>query len=219
MAFVWIICNRPGDRFMSAYMPPACPAMFDTKSLLRNIAAHQFIHDCQLLSTRCPTLRTKRPSNILLQPQTTYTWPMEDHLCPRLVQPKAACLSCLSRPQPQKQSKGQRTPCSNRINTLSTNKAQELSHQSQVPAKTTLRTNYAVQPPSQPSHLPQNTIRHIHDLDLDKSSVNIASTAIAVPVHHPCETCPLYARLMKRYTAIAPWSTPINSRRALPMRR
>lgn len=144
---------------------------------------------------------------------------MEDHLCPRLVQPQAACLTCLARPQPLAKSQAPR--CSNRMNTTSTTeRASKRSRPSQAPTQPTPRPKYAVQPatlPAQTSH--RNTIQHLPRAhDLDKFAANITSTALQQPTAtpHPCEPCPLYTRLMKRYSGAAPLLRPINSWRDLP---
>ena len=69
----------------------------------------------------------------------------------------------------------------------------------------------------------------MHHHDLAKFSTNITTTAIPAealaaeaPAPYQCESSPLYARLMKRYSASAllnPWAKPINSRRSLPTPR
>jgi hypothetical protein len=143
---------------------------------------------------------------------------MEDHLCPRLVQPQAACLSCLARPQPLAKPQA---PCYyNRINTISTKRVSKRSRQLQTLTYTAPRPNYAVQPATLPSPSPQNTIQHfLHNYDLDEFSSNITSITLPTSVSHPCETCPLYTRLMKRYTGFTPLLTPINSWRDLSRRK
>ena len=149
---------------------------------------------------------------------------MEDHLCPRLTQPQAACLTCLARPQPL--AKPQAPRCYNRMNTISaTERASKRSRPSQAPTQPTPRphpnNNYA--PAWAPAQLPiphnRNTLQHMPQAhDLDKFAANITSTALpATASPHPCETCPLYTRLMKRYSGAAgPLLRPINSWRDLP---
>jgi hypothetical protein len=144
---------------------------------------------------------------------------MEDHLCPRLVQPSAACLSCLARPQPL--AKPQAPRCYKRMTISKTERASKRSRQSQAPTavQTAPRANYAVQPATLPLPTPpQNTIQqHMpHVRDLDKFAGTITSTALPTPASHLSETCPLYTRLMKRYSGAAPLLRPINSWRDLP---
>lgn len=150
---------------------------------------------------------------------------MEDHLCPRLVQPQAACLTCLARPQPL--AKPQAPRCYNRMTTTTTSstteRASKRSRPSQAPTQPTPRPNYAVQPATLPapptSH--RNTIQHLPRAhDLDKFAANITSTELqATATPHPCEPCPLYTRLLKRYSGAAPLLRPINSWRDLPTTR
>lgn len=175
----------------------------------------------------------------------TNTWQMEDHLCPRIVQPQAACLLCLSRLS-QEPAKLPSTKCTtNRVRfTVSPAKAPKPSHRShsQAPTPTTRtrtrsRVDHAVQPAApRPTPAftmttpPHNSLQnHMHHHDLAKFSTNITTTAIPAealaaeaPAPHQCESSPLYARLMKRYSASAllnPWAKPINSRRSLPTPR
>lgn len=170
---------------------------------------------------------------------------MEDHLCPRIVQPQAACLLCLSRLS-QEPAKLPSTKCTtNRVRfTVSPAKAPKPSHRShsQAPTPTTRtrtrpRVDHAVQPAApRPTPAPTMTTpphnslqNHMHHHDLAKFSTNITTTAIPAealaaeaPAPHQCESSPLYARLMKRYSASAllnPWAKPINSRRSLPTPR
>jgi hypothetical protein len=152
---------------------------------------------------------------------------MEDHLCPRLTLPQAACLSCLARPQPL--AKPQAPRCYNLMNTISpTGRASKRSRRSQAPTQTAPapRPNYAVQPATLPLPTPpQNTIQQhvprVHNSDKfagsSSSNNNITSTALPTPVSHPCEPCHLlYTRLMRRYTGVDPLLRPINSWRDLP---
>lgn len=147
--------------------------------------------------------------------QISNSWQMEDHLCPRLVQPQAACLSCLSRPQAQAD---QCTRCINPTRTISTDSVLRLSHLLQAPTKTVYRTNYAVQPVSRNAPRIQQVVQHApqtHDLDSFSGSTIELSTAIstAIPalLPHTCQTRPLYARWMKRYTAMAARVGPVTS--------
>jgi hypothetical protein len=153
-------------------------------------------------------------------------WPMEDHLCPRLVQPQAACLSCLARPQPLPKPPTRGARCSTRTTTTSaTEPASKLSRLSQAaPPKTkpTLRSNYVVQRSAHTTPTRHNTMRHLpptHDLNLDTFSATLSSAALPAPVSRPCETCPLYSRILKRYAGNLPWAKPINSWRDLPRTR
>jgi hypothetical protein len=169
---------------------------------------------------------------------------MEDHLCPRLVQPQAACLLCLSRLS-QEPAKQPSTKSHNRVRfTLSTAKAPKPSPQSpaSTPAvrprtRARARVDHAVQPaaprPTQaPTTAPHNSLQnHTPPLpDLAKFSTNITTTAIpaeALEAQAPLqpENSPLYARLMKRCSnprasaLLNPWAKPINSRRSLPTPR
>jgi len=107
------------------------------------------------------------------------------------------------------------------MNTISTERASKRSRPSQAPTQTAPRLNYAVQPATLPTPTPpQNTIQHTpHAHDLHKFAANITSTALPTQASHPCETCPLYTRLIKRYSGVAPLLRPINSWRDLPTRR
>lgn len=191
-----------------------------------------------------PTERTiKQQHSVSLQ--KNISWQMEDHLCPRIVQPQAACLLCLSRLS-QEPAKLPSTKCTtNRVRfTVSPAKAPKPSHRShsQAPTPTTRtrtrsRVDHAVQPAApRPTPAftmttpPHNSLQnHMHHHDLAKFSTNITTTAIPAealaaeaPAPHQCESSPLYARLMKRYSASAllnPWAKPINSRRSLPTPR
>ena len=188
-----------------------------------------------------PTERTiKQQHSVSLQ--KNISWQMEDHLCPRIVQPQAACLLCLSRLS-QEPAKLPSTKCTtNRVRfTVSPAKAPKPSHRShsQAPTPTTRtrtrsRVDHAVQPAApRPTPAftmttpPHNSLQnHMHHHDLAKFSTNITTTAIsaeAAPAPLPLETSPLYARLMKRCsnpgTLLNPWAKPINSRRSLPTPR
>ena len=155
---------------------------------------------------------------------------MEDHLCPRLVQPQAACLTCLARPQPLAKPHAPR--CYNRMTTTtttssSTERASKRSPPSPAPTQPTPtpRPNHApVQPATLPPTLPtshRNTLQHLPRAhDLDKFAANITSTELPQPTAsplHPCEPFPVYTRLLKRYSSGAsPLLRPINSWRDLP---
>jgi hypothetical protein len=171
---------------------------------------------------------------------------MEDHLCPRLVQPQAACLLCFSR-QSQEPVKQATTTKShhNRVRfSVTTAKAPKPSHRSPAPAptpaaaaipRTRARVDHTVQPaaprptpaaaPTTPHHNSlQNHMPRPHDLA--KFSTNITTAAISAeeaPAPLPLDNSPLYARLMKRCsnpgTLLNPWAKPINSRRSLPTPR
>lgn len=160
---------------------------------------------------------------LLYKLQSFIIWHMEDHLCPRLAQPQAACLSCLARPQPLARSKAQgaRYYC-NHTNTVSTEQVSKPSLPSQAPTQPALRTNYVVQASAvRPTPMARNAIRHMsHTPDLEHFSCNITSTAPA-PASHQCETSHLYTRLMQRYTGSPSTGsrhrpTLINSWRDLP---
>jgi hypothetical protein len=150
---------------------------------------------------------------------------MEDHLCPRLVQPQAACLLCLSRlsQEPVKQAPIT-TKSHNRVRfSVTTAKAPKPSHQSPAPTPATVRprtrarhVDHAAQPAaprptpaaaaSPTTHHPNSLQNHMpRTHDLAKFSANITTTAISAaeaaeaapaPLQHG--TSPLYARLMKR---------------------
>lgn len=147
---------------------------------------------------------------------------MEDHLCPRIVQPQAACLTCLARPQPLP--KRQAPRCYNRMTTTSaTARASKRSPPSQAPIQPTPLPNYAVQPATMPLPIQtpyRNTLQHIPQTrDLDKFASTITSTVLPTPTAsppHPCEPCRLYTRLLHRYSGVAPLLRPISSWRDLP---
>jgi hypothetical protein len=190
-----------------------------------------------------PTEATIKQQHRPLSLQKNISWQMEDHLCPRIVQPQAACLLCLSRLS-QEPVKQPTTRCTtNRVRfTVSPAKAPKPSHRShsQAPTpstrtRTRSRVDHAVQPAApRPTPAPTMTTpphnslqNHMPHHDLVKFSTNITTTAIPAealeaPAPHQCESSPLYARLMKRYSASAllnPWAKPINSRRSLPTPR
>jgi hypothetical protein len=137
--------------------------------------------------------------------RSSLTWPMEDHLCPRLVQPQAACLSCLASPRPL--SKLRTTRCYDRISTI--DRALKLSPPSQA-QRPLIHPALRPRPPP-PSTQTHNTIQHLSPPRCSSpisSSNTTTSTRPALP-----PTSPLYTRLMNRYTnKNIPWSRPINSR-------
>ena len=180
-------------------------------------------------------------SGSIIHPHTapyhyTNTWQMEDHLCPRLVQPSAACLTCLARPQPLAKPQAPRCYYTRTTTTSSTARASKRSPPSQAPTQPTPRPTSAAQPATLPLPLPRptspphrNTLQHMprtHDLD-KFAVVNITTTELpplqdqpqASPLL-PSETSRLYERLMKRYSGgVAPLLRPINSWRDLPTTR
>jgi hypothetical protein len=200
-----------------------------------------------------PTESTNKQQQHPLALQEKFTWQMEDHLCPRIVQPQAACLLCLSRlsQEPVKQPIARCTTTTNRVRfTVATAKAPKTPSRhsrsqaaAQTPRTTAARTrtrsrvDHAVQPAApRPTPAtttpPHNSLQnHMSHPDLAKFSANITTTAIpaealeAAQAPLPHEPSPLYARLMKRYSAssasalLNPWAKPINSRRSLPTPR
>jgi hypothetical protein len=191
--------------------------------------------------SRCIPNRFDQTTTTTLTPYpTTITWQMEDHLCPRLVQPQAACLLCLSRlsQEPVKQAT---TKSHNRVRfSVTTAKAPKPSHRSPAPTpaarpRTRARVDHTVQPaaprptPAAPTTHHHNSLRdHMpRPHDLDKFSANITTAAIsaeAVPAPLPHANSPLYARIMRRCSNPVtllpnPWAKPINSRRSLPTPR
>jgi hypothetical protein len=248
MASGWMPCCYVGCSLRNSIdtldMPsPESPLADHIEALTKHQASavqlrlnHQQLPPCLSKSCSQLTESTKHDHSPTLQ--QNITWQMEDHLCPRLVQPQAACLLCLSRLS-QEPAITPTTKSHNRVRFSATTKAPKPSHQSPAPttaaapARTRARhVDHATQHPA-PRPIPAPTPPHHNSLqnhtprthDLDKFSANITTTAIpaeAAQVPHQCESSPLYARLMKRYSAstlLNPWSKPINSRRSLPTPR
>lgn len=172
----------------------------------QQILLFKSIHNTTINLQLIPDIIDQVPSQLL----SSIVWQMEDHLCPRKEFPHAPCLACISRSQMSEPARPRSNRCHNRMNTIATDKSHNPSHRPQVPSKTTAREDLSVKPPH------YRTKSHQNSLPQQPRTFDFTGNSVSTPVPHPCETCPFYAKLVKRYTAVAPWSRPINSRRSLP---